>query len=194
MKENNAQEQISIQELSKQYEQEVESHKKEIETIDDVDKLLQMEQDILKEQDELTKELSEKTYKLPTRLTWDEKEYSINQIGKKIVGLLNKIEIQFSYTLGYYQVGKFWMHPVRNIGYNLLDTSLRILGNDLKFKGIQEWEDILIVNEFFKTTNDEYTRDLLKNILYANKHNNIVDRLQMLKPVETEHQSESPAE
>lgn len=188
-KELTTNEQVSIQDLSKQYEQEVEAHKKDLESIDDVDKLLQMEQDIIKEQDELTKVLFDKTYKLPTRLTWDEKEYSINQIGKKIVGLLNKIEIQFSYTLGYYQVGKFWMHPVRNINYNTLDTTLRILGNDLKFKGIQEWEDILIINEFFRSTNDEYTRDLLKNILYANKHNNIVDRLQMLKPVETAEES-----
>lgn len=176
-------EKLTVAEIAKIYEKEVDEHKKSLEDISDVDQLLKMEQDTLKEQDEYTEVLNKKIYKLPAKMTWNEREYTINQIGKKIVGLLNKLEIQFSYTLGYWQVGRFWNHPVVKVPYHMMDTTLRILGNDMKFKGLQEWEDILIINEFFKGTNDEYSKDLMKNILIANKHNNIVDRLQVLQPV-----------
>lgn len=179
-------EQMSVAEVSKMYDEQLAQFKEEVEKIESEQELNELEAKAIKDIEDWDAVLKDKTYSLPAKITWNNKDITRAQIGTRIRQLLDKFEVEFSYTLGYYQIASWWTKPQPTISYHMLDSTLRVLGNGIKFKGIAEWENILIINEYFKGSNDDYTKDLIQTYNYASKHNAIIDRLTIIAPKKSE--------
>lgn len=181
----------SAQEMGDRLQKEADEHKKKMEEIDSIEELDKLEEEILKTLDEFDKYIKQKRYELPTSVIFDGVAYGKSQIGDRIARALNKKEVTWQYSLGMYQLHKLWsnIRQFATIPYDAYDSTVRVLG-DIQFKGFSEWKDILIINEFFVKPNKEFYKDSTMLIYYSTLHSQILQRKQMLTPV----QSETPVE
>ena len=109
----------------------------------------------------------------------------------KIIYFINKNEVQWQYTLGLYQLCRFWKNTSNEvITYGQLDSTLRILEQQ-KFRGFDEWRNILLVNEYMKALHEDYTKDLAVQIALSQKHNSILERMDLIGKVTTDEGHEA---
>lgn len=85
-------------------------------------------------------------------------------------------EVEWSYTLGLFELCKIWKGAPETIQYHAYDSTLRILGG-MKYKGIESWRKILTVNEFLGSCHEEYMRDTSFMLYLSNLHNVVIDAL-----------------
>lgn len=151
---------------------------------DELDKLEAEVLDVLKEFEEYIKDVK---YKLPKSVIFDGMERVKSTISDDIIYFLNKIEVDWQHTLGMYQLVDFWkkVQNVDEISYGVLDSTLRCLGS-VKYKGFTEWGDVLAMNEYFKSLNEEYGKDLAASIYLSRIHSMIMDKIQMNSPISSE--------
>lgn len=153
----------------------------------DEESLKKEEQDIIAIIEEHENFLKNKEYPLGKKVEFDGKIYAKAKVAQFIRDIINKREVEYSFTLGLYQMYKYWENPGESIPYPTLDSTIRTLENGgTKFRGVNEWEKILVINEYFKTNNQDMTTDYLESIYYAHLHNAIITRLQLIAPVENE--------
>lgn len=172
----------TISERAKHYEQEIARYAEYLkETFnDDLNALMQEEQRIIALQDAHNQMIADhKGFDLLESVEFDGENFSRKVIGTRIKNLLGKKELSVEFTLGYYEVYKFWDNPKAKISFNLLDATLKML-RDEKYCGVKEWQTALLIDKFFepiKTT--EYQRFVLDNLLYAHMHNAVISQMQM---------------
>lgn len=148
-----------------------------------IEQLKEEEEIIVKAQVDYEEYIKTINYEIPKDLTWDGKTYSRNEIYTKIIYFLNKNEVQFAYTLGLYELVKFWKNfSNTEISYGAFDSTLRLL-EQVKFKGFEEWRDILAINEFFKPLHDQYSKDISHQIYLAKLHNEVISRMDLITPM-----------
>lgn len=178
----------SNQEMGDRLQKEADEHKKKMEEITSIEELDKLEKEVLKNLEEFDKYIKQKRYKLPTSVNFDGAVYSKQQIGDRIARALNKKEVTWQYSLGLYQLHKLWsnIRQFATIPYDAYDSTVRILG-DITFKGMTEWRDILIINEFFVAPNKEFYKDSTMLIYYSTIHSQILERKQILSPVKSEN-------
>lgn len=156
----------------------------EINTIESEEILAEKEQDVINELEEYDKYLDTVTYDLPKECEYNGEHYTKNDVAKAIIYSLNKMEVEFQYSLGMYQLVKMWKDKdFSKISYKAYDSTLRCL-NGLKYKGFTEWQDILAINEFMSKCHESYKTDLAWLIFLSTKHNTILDREKLLNVVE----------
>ena len=173
----------------KPYEEMMEAMQAELVTYHDqinsyttLDQCLEEEQNLMSEMDAVDKRLNEVTYDLPEHVEFDNKKYTRKEIISKIVYFLNKIEVKWEHTLGMYQLVALWKGDnFTQIPYRAYDSTLRCL-NQVSFKGMQEWTDILAVNEYLSIAHNEYSLDTGMLIFYSECHNALMDRMKALNP------------
>lgn len=171
----------SMEEVTKQFDQELREHVELVNSIEDVEKLNEMEQEIIQEQDDVNAYLKTTQYQLPDGVDFDGEHYTVKDIANKVIYFVNKKEVEWKYTLGLYQLVKFWKtNNPSIIDYGVYDTTLRIL-NQIGFQGFSEWRDILVCNEYFKTAHENYSKDTSWLIFTSEKHNAILDRINALQ-------------
>ena len=147
-----------------------------------LDQCLEEEQNLMSEMDAVDKRLNEVTYDLPENVEFDGKKFTRKEIISKIVYFLNKIEVKWEHTLGMYQLVNLWKGDnFTKIPYRAYDSTLRCL-NQVSFKGMQEWTDILAVNEYLAVAHNEYSLDTGMLIFYSECHNALMDRMKSLNP------------
>ena len=140
------------------------------------------EQNLMKKMDEVDDRLNTVTYTLPESILFEGKHYSLKEIISKVVYFLNKIEVKWEHTLGMYQLVELWKGDnFTQIPYRAYDSTLRCL-NQVTFKGMQEWTDILAVNEFMSMAHNEYSLDTGMLIFWSECHNALMDRMKALNP------------
>lgn len=176
----------SVEEVAKQFDQELQEFNLHVNEIEDETQLDELEQEIMKEQDEVNDYLRTVQYNLCDNIVFDGEKYSLNDIAKNIVYFINKREVEWKYTLGLYQLVKFWKSQNPSvIDYGVYDSTLRIL-NQNTFKGYQEWKDILACNEYLKNAHESYSKDTSWLIFVSEKHNMIMDRRAELTKLQEE--------
>lgn len=179
-------------EQAKRLEKEVEEYKKKIEEINDMDALKEEEKVIIAEIDKFGEYIKTRVYSVPDEVIWEGKRYSRADVAGKINYFINKNEVGWQYTLGLYQLCQFWKNTTnKEVTYGQLDSTLRILENQ-KFRGYEEWRDILMVNEYMKALHEDYTKDLAMQIAGSQKHNAILERMDLIGKVTTDagHEAE----
>ena len=164
----------TLEVVAQQFDQELQEFNLQVSEIADDKQLDELEQEIMKEQDEVNEYLRTVQYQLPDSVIFDGEKFSLNDIAKNIVYFVNKREVEWKYTLGLYQLVKFWksQNPTV-IDYGVYDSTLRIL-NQNSFKGYQEWKDILACNEYLKSAHESYSKDTSWLIFVSEKHNMIM--------------------
>ena len=158
--------------------------KEEVGKVMDVDTLNKMEEDLMDEQKKYDAYIKNVSYKLPDYAEYDDEKFSKNAIAKLVVEFLSRAEVDWQYTLGYFQVVKIWKtKDLAEIDYNAFDSTLRML-NNLKFKGFSDWRNILAVNEYMKGCHEPYSIDTSYGIFLSQKHQAIMDRSTLIQKVE----------
>ena len=141
-----------------------------------LEELKALEQEIIKEADDIDKEVSSKEFKL------DKTNYAI--VAQGIRDLLNKKTVQWQFTLGMVAMYDFW-DPKKNPGkvvYPMLDGTLRALG-DATFTGYEEWASVVAINKYFEGIRQEYITTTEKVYDMASKHSAVIDAINKKTPI-----------
>ena len=147
-----------------------------------VDECTAEEQVLMGSMDEVQKLLDTVEYELPASCEYVGKKYSKKEIVGKIVYLLNKLEVKWEQTLGLFQLVTLWKSDdFKKIPYRVYDSTLRCL-NTVTFKGLQEWTDILVVNEYLSKCHNEYSLDTGMLLYFSECHNIVMNRMKELDP------------
>ena len=147
-----------------------------------VDECTAEEQVLMGSMDEVQARLDTVEYELPTSCEYYGKKYSKKDVVGKIVYLLNKLEVKWEQTLGLFQLVTMWKSDdFKKIPYRVYDSTLRCL-NTVSFKGLQEWTDILVVNEYLSQCHNEYSLDTGMLLYFSECHNIVMNRMKELDP------------
>lgn len=181
----------TYKEVSEVLEVALKEFKQEVDGVNDMDTLSKMEQDLMEEQKEYDAYIKDVKYTLPGGVDYDGEHFSKNAVAKLVVDFINRAEIDWQYTLGYFEVVKMWKSKdFKEIEYNAFDSTLRML-NQLKFKGYTDWRNILVVNEYMKGCHEPYSIDTSYMIFLSQKHQAIMDRTTLVEkrePVNEQHE------
>ena len=140
------------------------------------------EQVLMASMDEIQERLDTVEYELPKDVVYDGKKYSKKDVTTKVIYFLNKIECKWEQTLGLYQLVQLWKNEDFNfIPYRVYDSTLRCL-NTVSFKGMHEWTDILVVNEYLSQCHNEYSLDTGMLVYLSEMHNTVMNRMKELNP------------
>lgn len=152
----------------------------------DVEELKALELEVDKVQEEIDAHVREAEYELNLEpIEFEGKKYSLSEVARKIVYHLNRVEQPFQYSLGLHGLVRLWKNAgIKTITYGAYDSTLRILG-DLKYKGDNEWVDILVINNYLTCCHEPYQKDRLLLSAYAEMRNAAVNAIQMHTPVAT---------
>lgn len=140
------------------------------------------EQVLMASMDEVQTRLATVSYVLPTSITYEDKTYTKKEVANKIIYFLNKVEVKWEHTLGMHQLVSLWKRDdLQDIQYGAYDSTLRTL-NTVSFKGNSEWLDILVINEFFRSTHNEYSLDTGMLVYLHECHNTLMNKMKELNP------------
>ena len=173
-----------MNQLEKQ--KELELYKKLIDS-KELKEVLEIEQEIIKEADELNASIQKHEFKLSKK--------GYKEAAEAIRYFLDKQEVTWQFTVGMITMYEFW-NPATNpkiVLYPMFDGTLRTLG-ELKFKGYKEWKYVVSINDYFKDLRDEYAELTEKIWDNASKHNIICDRIQLLDPNKANTNGTAPVE
>lgn len=128
-------------------------------TLEELDATAKEIGEIMDADNERTKNV---VYKLPPTCEFDGKHHA-EAIAKTIAKFIESIEVEWRATLGIYQACKFWSKDFIKAGnlevpYNVLDSTLRMLGG-LKFKGMTQCKNIMVINNWLSNVHTEYVAD-----------------------------------
>lgn len=168
-------------EVEKELAAELDAYVKQVNEIMDVNELMKLESDLMKEAEEYDEYLNNVEYQLPEDTNFENTHYSRNDVAKYILAALNKVEVEWSHTLGLFELYNLWRNKdFVKISQKAFDSTLRIL-NQVKYKGYIEWKEILVVNSYLSQCHNEYSLDTAWNILISEKHNAIMDRVKLIQ-------------
>lgn len=171
----------TAEELEQMFNTEFEAYKAKIDSMMDLNELMAAEQELMNEAQEYDKYLDEVSYNLPDKVDFDGVNYSRNDITKFIVRAINKMEVEWGATLGLYELCKLWKNnDLSTIAYKAFDSTLRVL-NQNKYKGMDEWKEMLVVNRFLAECHQEYTLDTNYNVFISERHNCIINRAELVR-------------
>lgn len=147
-----------------------------------LDECLAEEQELMLTMDELKTKLDNVKYTLPKDVVFNNKKYSKKDMAAKVIYFLNKLEVKWEHTLGLFELVNLWKSDDFNeIPYAVYDSTLRTL-NQVSFKGMSEWTDILAVNEYFSPCHNEYSLDTGILLYHSERHNRLMNRMKELDP------------
>lgn len=157
-------------------------YKEQVAAFETIDQCNAEEQVLMASMDEVQAKLDVAFYELPDSAEYDGEKYSKKNIVSKIVYFLNKLEVKWEQTLGLYQLVTMWKSDdFTKIPYRVYDSTLRCL-NQVSFKGLSEWTDILAVNEYLSQCHNEYSLDTGMVIYLSECHNVLMNRMKELEP------------
>lgn len=168
-------------EVEPMLDQEFNEYKAAVDTMNEIDEVIAAEEKLMEEAQEYDKYLDTVTYELPNGADYGGKHYSRNDIAKVIINSLNKLEVEWSNTLGLFELVELWKNKdLAVIPNKAYDSTLRVL-NQVKFKGYEEWRDILATNVFLSGCHNAYQLDTGWNILISEKHNYLMSRAELVR-------------
>lgn len=151
---------------------------------------LASEEEVLEQEKELIVTMTDNdahmktiSYEVPETCTFDDTVYNSKTICRQISDFVENNEVEWSYTLGLYELCKFWRETPKTVPYHIYDSTLRVLGG-LKYKGREQWRKILTINTFLSSCHDEYVKDTSYMIYLSSLHNVVIDALKKFHPEE----------
>lgn len=139
------------------------------------------EEEIMKLMNENDAHLRTVVYPVSEEVTFDGTLVNKKTACGMIADFIATQEVEWSYTLGLFELCKIWKGVPETIQYHAYDSTLRILGG-MKYKGLESWRKILTVNEFLGSCHEEYMRDTSFMLYLSNLHNVVIDALKKFNP------------
>lgn len=139
------------------------------------------EEDIIAAMKENDDHLRAVSYTVAEEAEYDGQLYNKKTACGMIADFVATQEVEWSYTLGMYELCKIWKAVPETIQYHAYDSTLRILGG-MKYKGFESWKKILAVNAFLGTCHEAYVKDTAYMIYLSNLHNVVIDALKKFNP------------
>lgn len=178
---------MTIQDIAKHYESEVNRYREHIKTFgDDLESLREEEKFVmgLMEADE-ARMAKFKGYELPESVEFLGEKLTKGVIATKIRKIFERCEVPFSYTLGYLQVYTFWQQPTKYIEHKMLDSTTRILGDPkLTFKGPKEWASVLAIDSYLQPMIKDFNLNKIYQVLGIELHNVVLDAMKINDVIE----------
>ena len=169
------------QEIQTMLEADVNGFVVEVRDIAEESDVIAKEEEIMALMNENDAYLRSVVYTVKDQGEFDGQVYNKETMCRFIADFVSTQEVEWSYTLGLYELHKIWKSTPETIQYHAYDSTLRILGGQ-KFKGIESWKKILAVNEFLGSCHDDYVRDTAYMIYLSNLHNVVIDALKKFNP------------
>jgi len=146
-----------------------------------LDELRAIEQDVIKECEDVNNKVANTMYKLP------KENYKI--VAEAIRTFLNKETVQWQFTLAMVTIYDFWNpeKQPKEVSHPVLDQTLRSLGN-LQFTGYEEWAMVIAINKYFDSLTKEFTANTQLIYDAASKHNIVMDEMGLNTPIKTPEQ------
>ena len=171
---------IEAREAQEKLQAEVDVYKEEVKTIMDTDTLKKMEEELMPIMEEHDQYLRKLEYELPKNIQFDGRDYKRSDITRSISYFLNKASVKWEMTLGMHGLTKFWRSAdLKVVPYHVYDSTLRTL-NTLQYQGMDEWTQILSINEFMSKMHADYTKDTSYTYYLAERHNAILSQMQLI--------------
>lgn len=144
--------------------------------------LKKAEEDVVKELNDYDKYLDEVEYELPGSCDFEGEHFTRAQVAKMIVKHICKNEVEWKFALGLYQMVTIWSEKgLKTIKYKPYDSTLRMLGQ-VKYKGLTDWKEILVINEYAAKIRESYAIDTAWLYYLSNKHSIILDKMKSINP------------
>ena len=169
------------QEIQMMLESDVQSFAVTVAELANEGEVIAHEEELMAAMNENENHLKTVIYPVAESIEFDGQAYNNKTVCGMIVDFIANQEVEWSYTLGLYELCKIWKSVPETIQYHAYDSTLRILGG-LKFKGTESWKKILTVNEFLGSCHEEYVRDTAYMIYLSNLHNVVIDALKKFNP------------
>jgi hypothetical protein len=179
------------QEIQLMLESEIQKFIVEVSELNDEAEVIAKEEEIMATMNENDAHLKSVVYKIAEKCEFDGSVYNADTVCKQVAEMIENNEVEWSYTLGLYELSKLWRATPETIQYHAYDSTLRVLGG-LKYKGRDQWRKILTINNFLGSCHDEYMRDTAYMLYLSNLHNVVIDALKKFRPDMME--DEAPAE
>lgn len=138
------------------------------------EQLIKLEQDLIKEQDDHNAARNKKEFKLPSK--------NYKEAATAIRMALNTMTVQWQYALVLKTIYDFFDPEKKpeTIIYPTLDSMLRQL-TSAQLKGYDQWSAVITISDYFEPIREEYAKAAAEIYIDAEKHNMVVNALQMYK-------------
>lgn len=172
-------------EIGQMLENDIQEYTAHTLTIETKDAALEEEKTIIDAINSFEATLREVFYDLPDGCTYDNQNFNRKTMNSYVVDCLNLAEVEFSYTLGIYELVKLWeTKDLEKVQYHAYDSTLRVL-QQCKFRGKDQYRKILTVNTYLSNCHKDYVADTTYMIYLSSLHNALVDQINSFdKPVE----------
>lgn len=161
----------------------VAEYKAYAETIETEEEVSEKEQEIMKMMDEYQEYMAGVQYEIPEECKFDGQVLKKKAVAELIVNFIETQEVQWDYVNGLYELCKIWKdNDLKFITYGAYDSTLRILGSSVKYKGMTQWRNLLIVNQYLSSCHEEYVKDASYQIYLSHCHNALMDQMKEFHP------------
>lgn len=161
----------------------------EVATLETEEKILNLEEELITTMRANEADLVTTVYKLPEGAKFDNTEFNRRTLCDYIANFLDNQELEWSYTLGMFELVKLWKtRDLTEVNYHAFDSTIRILGQ-IKYKGQEAWRKVLAVNEFLTPLHSQYTFDSAYMIYLSQLHNTLLNELKKFE-APTDNQSD----
>ena len=169
------------QEIQELLEGDVQNFIVQVTELSEEAEVIAAEEEIMAAMNENDAHLRNVVYDVAEEVEYDGQLYNKKTACAMIADFIATQEVEWSYTLGMYELCKLWKACPETIQYHAYDSTLRILGG-LKYKGVESWKKILTINEYLGSCHDEYVKDTAYMIYLSNMHNVVIDALKKFNP------------
>ena len=183
------------EELGKMLEEDIQAYQAHVLTIETKEEALKEEESLIDAINAFEAPLKDVHYNLQEGCTYDNQVFNRKTMNSYVVDCLNLVEVEYSYTLGIYELVKLWeTKDLDKIQYHAYDSTLRVL-QQCKFRGKDQCKKILAVNTYLSGNHADYVSDTSYMIYLSSLHNALVDQINSFdKPEENldmEHKPDS---
>lgn len=171
---------LNLPDIEKALTDELTEYKNRISNIMDIDELLKEEEALMEESKAYDEYLKTVQYDIPAEIEYDGQTFTKDQICKFIEDAINTLEVEWSATLGIYELIKYWRTINNSISNKVYDSSIRAL-SQVRYSGFDNCLHGLVINKFLSTCHDLYSYDASWNILISEKHNSILAQGELIR-------------
>lgn len=148
----------TVEQYRQRLQEIVDNYEKSVESSNDIAEMEKDYNEIQMRKRELQEQLKMSSYKVSESVEYNGNTVSRKEVGEKIVLFVTKEPVGFPEIQTMKKIVEYWENPSETIQYSVYDATVRTLDN-VKYRGVMEWDGILMVSAFFGTMSEPYSVD-----------------------------------